>query len=118
MASPHAYMTGVTPFNSELFRAEHLVIEDNTASTDIRARRAFGALLKTITVNEDQPCFGKGREALNLTPFWRLFISANDEPENLMVLPPIDESVTDKLIPLKATNTSMPMPTEIVRRLL
>lgn len=109
VASPYAYMTGVTPFNSELFRAEHLVIEDDAASTDIRARRAFGALLKTITVNDDRGCYGKGREAINLTPFWRLTISVNDEPENLMVLPPIDESIADKLILLKATNTPMPM---------
>ena len=112
MASPYQYMTGVTPFNSELFRAEHLVIEDNAASTDIRARRSFGALLKTITVNADQPCFAKGREAVNLTPFWRLSITVNDEPENLLVLPPIDESIEDKLILLKATSQPMPMPTE------
>ena len=95
-----------------MFRAEHLVVEDNAASTDIRTRRNFGAFLKTITVNDDQPCFGKGREAVNLTPFWRLSISVNDEPENLMVLPPIDESIEDKLILLKAYSTPMPMPTE------
>ena len=112
MASPYQYMTGATPFNSEMFRAEHLVIEDNAASTDIRARRSFGALLKTITVNECQPCFTKGREAVNLTPFWRLSITVNDEPENLLVLPPIDESIEDKLILLKASSRPMPMPTE------
>ena len=112
MASPYQYMTGATPFNSEMFRAEHLVIEDNAASTDIRARRSFGALLKTITVNECQPCFTKGREAINLTPFWRLSITVNDEPENLLVLPPIDESIEDKLILLKASSRPMPMPTE------
>lgn len=111
MASPYAFMTGATPFNSEMFRAEHLVIEDNAASTDIRARRSFGALLKTITVNDYQPCFAKGREAVSLTPFWRLSITVNDEPENLMVLPPIDESIEDKLILLKATSTPLPMPT-------
>ena len=112
MASPYQYMTGATPFNSEMFRAEHLVIEDNAASTDIRARRSFGALLKTITVNECQPCFTKGRETVNLTPFWRLTITVNDEPENLLVLPPIDESIEDKLILLKASSRAMPMPTE------
>jgi hypothetical protein len=111
MASPYAYMTGATPFNSEMFRAEHLVIEDNAASTDIRARRSFGSLLKTITVNDCQPCYGKGREAVSLTPFWRLTISVNDEPECLLVLPPIDESIEDKLILLKASSTPLPMPT-------
>ena len=112
VASPYQYMTGVTPFNSEMFKAEHLVVEDCAASTDIRARRNFGALLKTITVNDDQPCFAKGREAINLTPFWRLSITINNEPENLLVLPPIDESIEDKLILLQATSTPMPMPSE------
>ena len=111
MASPYQYMTGATPFNGEMFRAEHLVIEDNAASTDIRARRSFGALLKTITVNDHQPCFAKGKQAVSLTPFWRLSISVNDEPENLMVLPPIDDSIEDKLILLKAHSTPLPMPT-------
>ncbi len=111
MASPYQYMTGITPFNGEMFRAEHLVIEDNSASTDIRARRNFGALLKTITVNEHQSCHAKGRQAVSLTPFWRLSISVNDEPENLMVLPPIDESIEDKLILLKASCATLPMPT-------
>ena len=111
MASPYQYMTGDTPFNGEMFRAEHLVIEDNAASTDIRARRNFGAHLKTITVNEHQPCYAKGKQAVSLTPFWRLSISVNDEPENLMVLPPIDDSIEDKLILLKASATQLPMPT-------
>ncbi len=112
MASPYQYMTGATPFNGELFRAEHLVIEDNAASTDIRARRHFGSFLKTITVNDDQPCCAKGRQTVSLTPFWRLSASVNDEPENLMVLPPVDDSIEDKLILLRAYRSTFPMPTQ------
>ena len=111
MASPYQFMTAQTPFNGEMFRAEHLVVEDNAASTDIRARRTFGALLKTITVNDHQPCYSKGKQAVSLTPFWRLTISVNCEPENLMVLPPVDDSIEDKLILLRAFNSPMPMPT-------
>jgi hypothetical protein len=40
-----------------------------------------------------------------------LTITLNDEPENLMVLPPIDESVFDKITLMKANEQSMPMPT-------
>jgi hypothetical protein len=35
----------------------------------------------------------------------------NDEPENLMVLPPIDDSIEDKLILLRASKFRMPMRT-------
>jgi hypothetical protein len=109
-AKPHRYMSGTTPFNGDLFCAEHLLIEDEEASTDIRARRNFGTKLKEITANVTQSCHAKYRQAITLNPFWRISISVNDEPENLMILPPIDESLADKLIILKADKHPMPMP--------
>ena len=111
MAKPFQYMVGKTDFNAHMFGAEHLVIEDEAASTDIRARRDFGAHLKEITVNDHQSCHAKNRTPVSLTPFWRLSITVNEEPENLMVLPPIDESIRDKVILLKARLRPMPMPT-------
>ena len=104
-------MSGLTPFNSDLFEAEHLMIEDEQASTDIRARRNFGAQLKNITVVDWQRCHAKNRVAISLSPFWRLSVTVNDEPENLMVLPPIDDSIEDKLIILRASKFPMPMRT-------
>jgi len=111
-AKPYDFMVDSTSFNSEMFKAEHLCIEDESASTDIRARRAFGAQIKQIAACYTQRCHKKNSEALTLTPFWRLTISINDEPENLMVLPPIDDSIEDKIIILRATSFPMPMPSE------
>ncbi len=109
-AKPHRYMSGATPFNGELFCCEHLMIEDEEASTDIRARRNFGTKIKEITANVSNSCHPKYRQAITLSPFWRVSISVNDEPENLLILPPIDESLADKLIILKAAKHPMPMP--------
>jgi hypothetical protein len=39
-------------------------------------------------------------------------ISCHEEPENLMILPPLDDSLADKMIILKAYRNPMPMPTE------
>jgi len=111
-AKPYDFMVDSTSFNSEMFKAEHLCIEDEPASTDIRARRAFGAQIKQIAACYTQRCHKKNCEAITLTPFWRLTISINDEPENLMVLPPIDDSIEDKIIILRATSFPMPMPSE------
>lgn len=109
-AKAHRYMTGETTFNGELFGAEHLMIEDDRPSTDIRARRSFGTRIKEITANTVQSCHPKGRPAISLEPFWRLSISLNDEPEDLLVLPPIDDAIEDKIIILKAVKHAMPMP--------
>jgi Bifunctional DNA primase/polymerase, N-terminal len=111
VAKPHRYMSGLTPFNSELLGCEHLMIEDEEASTDIRARRNFGSHIKSICANQDQSAHAKYRNAITLGPFWRLTISVNDEPESLMILPPIDKSLEDKFIILKAESHPMPMET-------
>jgi hypothetical protein len=103
-------MTDATRFNSNLAGTEHLRIGDENPHTDIRARRNFGAQLKNITVEESHQVEAKYRDALTLRPFWRLSISLNDEPENLMVLPPLDEHITDKMIILKCHRRGMPMP--------
>ena len=102
VADPYDYMMGATPFNRDLFAAEFLMFGDQIASTDIRARRTFGSRIKQITVNQDQRCHGKGRDGFNMRPFWRICMSLNDEPENVMVLPPLDSSIKDKIILLKA----------------
>lgn len=110
-AKPYLYMTGGTTFNGDLFRAEHLMVEDEAESKDFRARRHFAASIKGIAVNRDHYCHPKNKQALTLTPIWRLTISLNDNPERLLVLPPLDDDVADKVILLKAKACEMPMPT-------
>ncbi len=111
---PYQTMTGGTPFNAHLFAAEHLMIEDEAPSTDLRTRREFGAYLKNVVANQEQQCHAKGQTPLMLRPFWRLTITVNDETENLMVLPPIDESLTDKITLFKARLQTMPMDTSTI----
>ncbi len=111
VAHPHLYMTKGTTFNMDLFAAEHLMIEDAAESTDIRSRRHFGAQIKAFAVNKEQFCHGKNRTPLTLTPRWRVSISLNDEPERLLVLPPINDDIADKIMLLKVHRRDMPMPT-------
>jgi hypothetical protein len=92
------------------------MIEDDVPSTELRRRRAFGAQIKNVAVNPMQSCHEKGRPAITLNPCWRLTITCNDEPENVAILPPIDESIADKLILVKGYRHPMPMPTEKVEQ--
>lgn len=107
-ARPYRYMRGGSEFNADLFGAEHLILEDESPSTDLRTRKTFGARIKEFVVNETQSCHPKGRSAITLSPFWRLTISLNDEPEDLLVLPPMDRSLEDKIMLFKATRPRLP----------
>ncbi len=111
-ARPYSFMAGKTDFNSDLFGAEHLAVEDDVPSVRIEDRRNFGAKIKEITANEGQRLHAKHRDAILLPVFWRLTISVNDEPENLMILPPMDESLQDKIILLRACKAQLPCETE------
>jgi hypothetical protein len=105
------FLQGRTDFNSELFAAEHLMLEDESASVSHQARSALGAQIKAIAVNKIHPCHGKRRDIVNLCPWWRLSISLNNEPERMMILPRLGEDVSDKIILLRVTRHPMPMPT-------
>jgi hypothetical protein len=115
-AKPYQYMTGKTTFNADLFGAEHLMIEDEAPDSSFKARKIFGIELKQITVNRTQRLHAKGRDAISLKPLWRISISLNDEPEDLHVLPPMDQSMEDKLILLHAYKRQFPMPTNTIEQ--
>jgi hypothetical protein len=105
------YMQGKTPFNGELFAAEHLMLEDESSDTCIKSRLALASNIKQVCVNDVQPCHGKHRPMINLKPFWRLTISLNDEPERLLIIPPLASDIADKLIILRCAPVAWPMPT-------
>ncbi len=107
-AHPFQFASGETPFNSELFNAEHLIVEDESPTVDLRARRRFGAFIKQVAANQVQRLHAKNREALSLEPHWRMSVSVNIDYSSLMVLPPLDDSLLDKLIMLRCNSPSTP----------
>jgi hypothetical protein len=113
-AAPYGYMSGSTPFNRELFTAEHQMIEDEQPHKDHKNRVRFGEAIKQIAARINHPCYGKNREAQSLTPFWRGSLSVNDEPDHLGVLPPFENSLLDKIIILHCRKHPMPMPAATV----
>lgn len=110
-AKPYAFMTRRTDFNSELFGAEHLMIEDEAANSDPRIRKLFGSEIKGLVVNRDQRCHKKNREALTLKPTWRLSVTLNDDPASLLVLPQLEDGLRDKIILFQAKPVTMPVDT-------
>ena len=104
-------MNDKTQFNSDLFGSVLLLIDDAAESTDNRVRRAFGANIKQIVAARPQACHKKYAEQLSLRPLCRLMILLNDDPEHLMVLPPLDGDIDTKLMLFKVEAHEMPMPT-------
>jgi hypothetical protein len=111
-ADAFRYLSGGTQFNRDLFGAEHLVIDDEQASTDFRTRMQMAAQLKKIAVARDHQCHGKGRDAVNLRPIWRCTVSLNDEGECLLVLPPLRPDIADKIHIFRCSSPAVPFPTE------
>jgi hypothetical protein len=106
-------MSGATEFNSELFGAEHLQIEDPPVNR-ISDRLDFSARIKQLTVNEIQPCHGKNRDIVTIQPHWRVTGSINDEPYNVRAVPPIDDSTSDKIDIFKCAPNSIPCTSNLI----
>jgi hypothetical protein len=98
-------------FNGELLRGEVWMIDDQEHSTEIRTRRKFAANLKSKLFGASMAFHAKCQTPITLKPFSRLFIFCNDTPENLSVLPPITEDISDKVHMIRCNKTEMPMPT-------
>jgi hypothetical protein len=105
------FLQGRTDYNGELFEAEHLMLEDESASTLHKDRLALGTSIKEVTANRVHACHPKFRQIVNLSPYWRITLTLNDRQERLLILPPLVEDIADKIILLRASCHPMPMPT-------
>lgn len=109
-ANPYAYFTGRTNFNGDLAGAELLAVDDEAGSTDIRSRRTLAANIKACLFSGAVRIEGKNKTAFTFRPCWRMLVALNDEPESLLVLPPITEDIGDKIILFRCHKKPLPMP--------
>jgi hypothetical protein len=106
-----AFTADAEGFNGEMLKGEVWMIDDQEHSTDIRTRRKFAANLKSKLFGASMGFHAKYQTPITLTPYGRLFICCNDTPENLSVLPPITEDISEKVHLIRCNKTEMPMPT-------
>jgi len=100
-AKPYRYLLGKTGFNADLLGAEVLVIDDEAGSTRIESRRALGDGIKSSLFASSVRIEGKFKTGFDFAPLWRIVIAVNDQPESLMVLPPMSKDLADKIMILK-----------------
>lgn len=111
-ADPGAYMFGRSDFNAEMIRAEHLLMEDPVTSTLTKDRVFFGEMIKGIVVNDSHRLHPKRKDALMGSPYWRLSISVNDDPDKMRILPLLTPDMSDKVMLFHVESNPLPMPTE------
>ena len=107
---PWLAMSGQTDFNGELFAGEHLCIEDELPDHRMQTRQKLGASIKSYLFAKTVLCHAKNRQGISLEPRWTMTVSLNDEPENLQIIPPLDESIRDKVTLLKCEKKPRPVP--------
>ena len=113
-ANPMTAWSGQLPWNDNLLAAELLLIDDSVTSTDPRARKAFGSRFKESIYAGDVEINTRRKSSLSLRPVWRVMVCCNETPENLSVIPPLEEGIEDKIILLKVSPVKTPMPARAV----
>ena len=116
-ANPYAWLTGKTNFNDELIAAEVLTIDDEAGERDMKSRLQLGQRVKQLLVAGTVRIEGKGQQPLEARPYSRLIGSLNDSPQDLMVLPPMEEGVREKYLLLRITPGTFPKCPEEFRRM-
>ena len=104
-ADASKFMVGGDMFNSVLVASPFWTIDDAVAATDARSRERYSQTVKSITANEGVIMRGMMREGFLAPWFGRLFVTMNDDPESLKMLPITDISIKEKLLVMRANNT-------------
>lgn len=113
-SNPMSNWRGKTLWNDELLGSELLLIDDSEASTDPRARKALGAHFKENIYGLNVKVQTRCKTAVDMRPVWRVMICCNETPENLSVIPPLEEGIEDKIILLRVSAIKTPMPAQSV----
>jgi hypothetical protein len=106
--NPIKYATGGTNFNKELAGSVFHLVDDDMTDTTLKQRKAVGNDLKKGSATTSVRLEGKFQDPINLPVTNRKVILVNDEMESLQVLPPINETLKDKILILRANQFDFP----------
>ena len=108
VAHPYRSWADGSAFNGHLVGAETLVIDDESPSRNMQARRNLATAIKSALFSGTVGIEAKYQTPFTCRPWWRVLIACNDEPENVMVLPPMEDSIGDKIALLRVRPPSFP----------
>ncbi len=100
-AKGYDFFSGQKNFNSELAGAELIVMDDDAASKDHRARVRLAQAIKANQFAAGVRVEGKNRDAFNADPVQAIVLAVNCDGEELRVLPELTDSMEDKIMLFK-----------------
>jgi len=113
IANAIRYLAKGNDFNADLVGSEMLLLDDPPLSKLMVDRKRFGANLKAVCAgSKSVSCHGKGVDAYNVSPLWRIVVLLNDDDDALGAFPPLGEgdsdSVGDKVLLLRCEKERLP----------
>lgn len=105
-ANAYAFLGSKTTFNDEQIGSEVHVIDDGNPFETTEARKQFANAIKQEVASNEAWCHPKGKAGFTVPLYRRLVILAN--PEDIALMPELNESMEDKLIMLEAKRFAMP----------
>jgi hypothetical protein len=110
-ANPLTAWSGKLPWNDHLVGAELLLLDDCQGSTDHRSRMEFASRFKSSIYGSSVEMNRRNNSSMTLRPVWRVMACMNDNPENLLILPPINSDTADKITLLKVSKIHLEIDT-------
>lgn len=96
VANPIDFITGETTFNSELFSAALLAVNDEDAPGTEASRRRMLARVKGLVVNPSHKFHAKFRVPMTIDWNGRVMVTLNDDPGSVGMLLEVDTNTRDK----------------------
>lgn len=98
ISNPMDYLAGSTNFNSELFSAALLAVNDEDAPSSEAGRSRMLAKLKGMSVNPSHRYHAKFATPITIDWTGRILITLNDDPSSVGMLPEVSTNTRDKLM--------------------
>lgn len=95
-SNPMDYLTGDTNFNSELFDAFLLTVNDEDAPSNENSRKRMLQKIKGLVVNPSHKFHAKFEKPLSIDWTGRMMVTLNDDPASVGMLMEVDHNTHDK----------------------
>lgn len=97
-AEANSYLTAKDNFNSDLFDHALWTMHDGSVTSNQTMHRLFSENVKRAVANREHRVNEKFRKAVSTPWQGRIFVTCNDDPISISVIPNLDISILEKLM--------------------